>query len=45
MDAKRGIMMCKLKGWMDKGGHYDLQMKGLFCLMTPGLSKDIRCHV
>ena len=20
-------MMCKLKGWMDKGGHYDVQMK------------------
>ena len=27
MDAKGGIMMCKLKGWMDKGGHYDVQMK------------------
>ena len=24
---KRGIMMCKLKGWMDKGIHYDMQMK------------------
>ena len=23
MDGKGGIMMCKLKGWMDKGGHYD----------------------
>ena len=22
------IMMCKLKGWMDKGGHYDVEMKG-----------------
>ena len=22
MDAKGGIMMCKLKGWMGKGGHY-----------------------
>ena len=21
-------MMCKLKGWMDKGGHYDVEMKG-----------------
>ena len=21
-------MMCKLKGWMDKGGHYDVQIKG-----------------
>ena len=20
-------MMCKLKGWMDKGGHYDVQIK------------------
>ena len=60
-------MMCKLKGRMDKGGHYDVEMKGLMqnggiimcklkgwmdkvwfglcCLMTPGLSKDIRCHV
>ena len=28
MDAKRGIMMCKLKGRMDKGGHYDVEMKG-----------------
>ena len=28
MDAKDGIMMCKLKGRMDKGGHYDVEMKG-----------------
>ena len=21
-------MMCKLKGLMDKGGHYDVEMKG-----------------
>ena len=29
MDAKGGIsMMCKLKGQMDKGGHYDVEMKG-----------------
>ena len=21
-------MMCKLKGGMDKGGHYDMEMKG-----------------
>ena len=21
-------MMCKLKGWMDKGEHYDVEMKG-----------------
>ena len=20
--------MCKLKGWMDKRGHYDVEMKG-----------------
>ena len=20
-------MICKLKGWMDKGGHYDVEMK------------------
>ena len=29
MDTKGGIsMMCKLKGQMDKGGHYDVEMKG-----------------
>ena len=28
MDAKGGIMMCELKGRMDKGGHYDVEMKG-----------------
>ena len=28
MDAKGGIMMWKLKGQMDKGGHYDVEMKG-----------------
>ena len=27
MDGKGGIMMCKLKGRMDKGGHYDMEMK------------------
>ena len=27
MDGKGGIMMCKLKLWMDKGGHYDDEMK------------------
>ena len=26
---KRGIMVCKLKGRIDKGGHYDVEMKGL----------------
>ena len=28
MDGKNDIMMCKLKGRMEKGGHYDVQMKG-----------------
>ena len=28
MDEKGGIMMCKLKGWMDKGVHYKVEMKG-----------------
>ena len=28
MDGKGGIMMCKLKGGTDKGGHYDVEMKG-----------------
>ena len=28
MDGKGGIMMCKFIGWMDKGGHYDIEMKG-----------------
>ena len=28
MDGKGGIMMCKLKGQMDKGGHYKVEMKG-----------------
>ena len=27
MDGKGGIMMCKLKGGMDKRGHYDVEMK------------------
>ena len=26
VDANGGIMMCKLKRWMDKGGHY-VEMK------------------
>ena len=26
--TKGGNMMCKLKGWMDKGGYDDVQMKG-----------------
>ena len=28
MDGKAGIMTCKLKGVLDKGGHYDVEMKG-----------------
>ena len=28
MDVKGGNMMCKLKGQLDKGGHYDVEMKG-----------------
>ena len=28
MDENGGIMMCKLKRQMDKGGHYDVEMKG-----------------
>ena len=28
MDAKGSIMMCKLQGRMDKGGHYDAEIKG-----------------
>ena len=28
MDGKGGNMMCKLNGRMDKGGHYDVEMKG-----------------
>ena len=27
VNAKGGIMMCKLKGRMDKVGHYDMEMK------------------
>ena len=28
MDGKGGIMMCKLKGRMDKEGDYDMEIKG-----------------
>ena len=28
MDGQRDIMMCKLKRWMDNGGHYKVEMKG-----------------
>ena len=28
MDEEGCIMMCKLKGQIDKGGHYDVEKKG-----------------
>ena len=28
VDGKGGIMMCKLKGRMHKGRHYDVETKG-----------------
>ena len=28
MDATGGIMMCTLKGQMDKGGYHDVEIKG-----------------
>ena len=28
MDGNGDIMMCELKGRMDKGGYYDMEMKG-----------------
>ena len=40
MDAKCGIMMCKLKGIMDKGGHDDVEMKGW--IQKEGI---IRCNL
>ena len=42
MDGKGGIMMCKLKGWMDKGGHYDVEMKGW---MQKGGIKKFKCCI
>ena len=27
MDGKGGIIMCNVKGGMDKGGHYDVEIK------------------
>ena len=29
MHAKVGIIMCKLNGWIDKDGRYDMEIKGL----------------
>ena len=31
MDGKGGIMMCKLKGRMHKGGYYDVENKSVDC--------------
>ena len=53
MDGKGGIMMCKLKGLMDKGGHDDVEMKGwmqkggiMMCklkgLMDKGVHYDVQ---
>ena len=28
MDVKGGVIKCKLKGGMDKKGHYDVEMTG-----------------
>ena len=28
MDGKGGIMICKIKRGMEKGGHYAVEMKG-----------------
>ena len=28
MNAKGGIMVCKLKGQIEKGEHYDVELKG-----------------
>ena len=40
-------MMCKLKGRMDKGGHYDVEMKGwmqkggiIMCKLKGWMDKD-----
>ena len=46
MDEKGGIIMCKLKGWMDKGGHYDVKSrvdgKGgiMMCKLKGRMDKD-----
>ena len=42
MDGKGGIMISKLKGWMDKGGHYDVEMKGW---MQKGDIKMFKCCI
>ena len=46
MDGKGGIMMCKLKGGMDMGGHYDVEIKGwmesviMMCKLKGGMDKE-----
>ena len=42
MDGKGGIMMCKLIGWMDTGGNYDVEMKGW---MQKGGIKMLKCCI
>ena len=42
MDGKGGIMMCKLKGSMEKGGNYDVEMKGW---MQKGGIKMFKCCI
>ena len=27
MDGKGGVIMCKFKRWIEKGGHYDVELK------------------
>ena len=45
MDGKGGIMMCKLKGRMEKARHYDVQIKrwmkkvALMCNLTGRMDK------
>ena len=45
-------MMCKLKGGMDKGGHYKVEMKGrmkkggiMMCKLKGGMNKGGHYHV
>ena len=35
MAATGGKMMCKLREWIYKGGHYDVEMKG--CLQKEAI--------
>ena len=40
-----GMVFAYGKGMDNDIGEYDTRTLGLCCLMTPGLSKDFRCHV